>query len=129
MARCGPGSASNLPERSGDRCFLRPANRQLGRVLLAGQMSYDRGASGSFAGVWLPSGSAENGPETVFVWRQSKIGAEGMAFQGMRIDHTEQIVLGDRLLLRAGAEYLRAGIVSSVSSLRPHAQLNATAGA
>ena len=29
--------------------------------------------------------------------RQSKIGAEGLAFQGMRIDHTEQIALGDRL--------------------------------
>ena len=44
----------------------------------------------------------------------------------MRIDHTEQLALGDRLLLRAGAEYLRAGILSSVSSLRPHAQLNAS---
>ncbi len=43
----------------------------------------------------------------------------------MRIDHTEQIELGDRIQLRVGGEYLRAGIISSVSSLRPHAQLNA----
>ncbi len=89
-------------------------------------MSYDKGASGTFAGVWLPSGNAGNGPETIFIWRQSKIGAEGMEFQGMRIDHTEQLALSDRILLRAGAEYLRAGIISSVSSLRPHAQLNAS---
>jgi hypothetical protein len=44
----------------------------------------------------------------------------------MRIDQTEQLDLGDRLQLRAGAEYLHAGIISSVSSLRPHAQLNFT---
>lgn len=121
----GPGSASNLPGAPATAVSYDQQIGNLGRVLFAGQMSIDRGTSGSFASVWLPSGSAENGPETVFVWRQSKIGAEGMAFQGIRIDHTEQIVLGDRLLLRAGAEYLRAGIVSSVSSLRPHAELNA----
>jgi hypothetical protein len=89
-------------------------------------MGYDRGASGTFASVWLPTGNAENGPETIFIWRQSKFGAEGMSFQGMRIDHTEQLDLGDRLQLRAGAEYLHAGILSSISSLRPHAQLTAT---
>jgi hypothetical protein len=93
-------------------------------MLVAGQMSYERGASGSFAGVWLPGGSAEGGPETIFVWRQSRFGAEGMEFQEMRIDHTQQIALSDSLSLRAGAEYLRAGIISSVSSLRPHMQLN-----
>ena len=87
-------------------------------------MSYDRGATGSLASVWLPSGSDGNGPETIFIWRQSKFGAEGMEFQGMRVDHTDHIVLGDHLSLRAGAEYLRTGIISSVSSLRPHAQLN-----
>ena len=96
----------------------------LGRMLVAGQMSFDKGALGSFASVWLPSGSESNGPETIFVWRQAKFGAEGMEFQGMRFDHTEQIALGDRFVLRAGAEYLRAGIFSSVSSFRPHGQLN-----
>jgi hypothetical protein len=48
-----------------------------------------------------------------------------MEFQGLRLDHTEQMTLGDRLALRAGAEFIRAGIISSVSSLRPHAQLSA----
>ena len=97
----------------------------LGRMLVAGQMSFDKGALGSFASVWLPTGSEANGPETIFVWRQAKFGAEGMEFQGMRFDHTDQFALGDRLMLSAGAEYLRAGIFSSVSSFRPHAQLNA----
>jgi len=121
-----PGSASNLPNAPATAVSYDQQLGSLGRLLVAGQMSYDRGASGSFASVWLPSGVAGNGPETIFVWRQSKFGAEGMAFQGMRIDQTEQLLLGDRFLLRAGAEYLRAGIVSSVSSLRPHAELSAS---
>jgi hypothetical protein len=121
-----PGSASNLPNAPATAVSYDQQLGSLGRVLVAGQMSYDRGTSGSFAGVWFPSGNAGNGPETIFVWRQSKIGAEGMEFQGMRFDHTEQLALGDRILLRAGAEYLRAGIISSVSSLRPHAQLRAS---
>src|ERR1700680_1408408 len=121
-----PGSASNLPNAPAAAVSYDQQLGSLGRVLVAGQMSYDRGTSGSFAGIWLPSGNVGNGPETIFIWRQSKIGAEGMEFQAMRFDHTEQLALGDRFLLRAGAEYLRAGIISSVSSLRPHAQLNAS---
>jgi hypothetical protein len=121
-----PGSASNFPNAPATAVSYDQQLGSMGRLLVAGQMGYERGASGSFASVWLPSGNAGNGPETIFIWRQSKIGAEGMSFQGMRIDHTEQLALSDRLLLRAGAEYLRAGIISSVSSLRPHAQLTAS---
>ena len=120
-----PGSAANLPDAPATAVSYDQQLGSLGRLLLAGQMSYDRGTSGSFASVWLPSGHAGDGPETIFVLRQSKFGAEGMEFRGMRIDHTEQFMLGDRFTLRAGAEYLRAGIVSSVSSLRPHMELNA----
>ncbi len=119
-----PGSASNFPNTPSTAVSYDQQLGDLGRMLVAGQMGYDRGASGSIASVWLPSGTAEDGPETVFVLRQTKFGAEGMEFRGMRIDHTEQIALGDRFLLRAGAEYLRAGIISTVSSLRPHAVLN-----
>jgi len=86
-------------------------------------MSYEKVPSGTFASVWLPSGVGANGPETVFVWRQSRFGAESMQFRGIRIDHTEQMAISDHVQLRAGAEYLRAGIVTSVCSLRPHAQL------
>ena len=120
-----PGYVSNFPNTPGTAVSYDQQIGELGHMLVAGQMGYDRGASGSFASVWLPSGTAGTGPETIFVWNQSKFGAEGMEFRGMRIDHTEQFELGDRFLLRAGAEYLRAGIISSVSSLRPHAQLNA----
>lgn len=118
------GSASNFPNAPATAVSYDQKIGKLGRMLVAGQMSYDKGAASSFAGVWLPSG-AGNGPETIFIWRQSKIGAEDTEFQGMRVDHTEQIELGDHMQLKAGAEYLRAGTISATSSLRPHAQLNA----
>src|SRR3984957_15390895 len=82
----------------------------IGRLLLAGQMSYERGASGAFATVWLPSGALGQGPETTFVMRQTTVGIHDLAFQEMRLDHSEQIALGDRLTLRAGAEFLHVGI-------------------
>lgn len=119
------GSASNFTNSPATAVSYDQPLGNLGRMLIAGQMGYDRGTSESFASVWLPSGTAGNGPETVFVFHQAKLGAEGMEFRGMRIDQTEQLELGDRLQLRAGAEYLHAGIITSVSSLRPHAQLNA----
>ena len=114
-------------ERPRNRCFLRPAARKSGaRAGCRADELRQRTRPARLPAFGFHPGTAGNGPETIFVWRQSKFGAEGMEFQGMRIDHTEQIALGDRFLLRAGAEYLRAGIVSSVSSLRPHAQLSAT---
>ena len=121
-----PGSPSNLPDAPATTVSYDQQLGGMGRVLLAGQMSYERGASGAFASVWLPSGTPGRGPETVFVMHQTKIGPEGMTFQGLRIDHTEQLALGDRVSLRAGAEYLRVGMISSVSALRPHGQLDAT---
>lgn len=125
-----PGSASNIPNAPATAVSYDQALGKMGRVLVAGQMSYDKAgagpfAGGSFAGVWLPSGSTSGGPETIFVWRQSRFETNGLEFEGMRLDHTDQITLGDRFVLRVGGEYLRAGIVSSVSSLRPHAQLTA----
>jgi len=120
-----PGSASNFPSTPRTAVSYEQWIGSLGRILVAGQMSYDMGTAGTVAGVWLPTGHAENGPETIFIWRQSKIGAEGMRFEGMRIDQTEQLSLGNLIQLRAGAEYLRAGIISSVASLRPHVQVSA----
>ncbi|MGD0910080.1 MAG: carboxypeptidase-like regulatory domain-containing protein, partial [Candidatus Acidiferrales bacterium] len=121
-----PGSAANLPDAPATAISYDQRLGNLGRMLISGQMSYERGASGAFAGDWLPSGSAATGPETVFVMHQSKFGADALTFQEMRFDHIERIALGDRLTLRAGAEYLRAGVATSVAAIHPHAQLDAS---
>ena len=119
------GSHSGLPDAPATAVSYDQRLGNLGHLLLAGQMSYLHGASGAFASVWLPSGTAERGPETVFVLHQSSFGEAGLLFQEMRFDHTEQFALSNRVSVKAGAEYLRAGIVTSVSALRPHAQFDA----
>jgi hypothetical protein len=120
-----PGSPSSLPNAPATSVSYDQQLGNMGRLMLAGQMSYLRGASGAFASVWTPSGASGHGPETVFVLHQSKFGESGLAFQEMRFDQTQQFELGSHMSLRAGAEYLRAGFLTSVSSLRPHAQFDA----
>jgi hypothetical protein len=120
-----PGSISSLSNSPATAMSYDQKLGAIGRILLAGQTSYERGFSGAFASIWLPSGTFERGPETTFVMRQGRTGPTGLAFQGMRVDHSEQIALTDRLSLHAGAEYLRIETVSSVSALHPHAQLDA----
>jgi Carboxypeptidase regulatory-like domain len=119
------GSSSNLSDSPATAVSYDQGLGAIGRLLLAGQMSYERGASGAFATVWLPSGILGQGPETTFVMRQSTVGIRDLAFQEMRFDHSERISLGDRLALRAGAELLHVGITTHASALRPHAQLDA----
>lgn len=121
-----PWSPSNLPDAPATSVSYDQQLGIMGRVILAGQMSLERGASGAFASVWLPSGSLDQGPETVFVMHQTKVGPEGLMFQGLRLDHTERLVLGNHLALRAGAEYIRVGMISTASALRPHGELDAT---
>ena len=119
------GSPSNFSTSPATAVSYDQAVGAVGRLLLAGQMSYERGAAGAFATVWLPSGVMGRGPETTFAMRQSTVGIHDLAFQEMRFDHSEQIALGDRLALRAGAEFVHAGIRTPTSALRPHAQLDA----
>jgi hypothetical protein len=121
-----PGSVSNLSGAPATAVSYDQRVGRKGHMLFAGQMSYDREGEGSFASVWLPTGDAGSGPETIFVWRQMKFGGASMKFQAMRLDHTEQFLLSDRVSLRAGAEFLRAGMIASTFSIRPHAQLNAS---
>src|SRR5271169_350013 len=61
-----PGSSSSFPNAPATSVSYDQQLGSLGRLLVAGQMSVDRGATGSFAGVWLPSGMVGNGPETIF---------------------------------------------------------------
>jgi hypothetical protein len=120
-----PGSPASFSKSPATAISYDQGLGAVGRLLVAGQMSYDRGASGAFATVWLPSGVLGHGPETTFVMRQAKVGIDDLSLQEMRLDHSEQFSLSDRLTLHAGAEFLRVGIASSVSTLRPHAQLDA----
>ncbi len=120
-----PWSPSNLPDAPSTTVSYDQQLGVMGRVLLAGQMSVERGASGAFASVWLPAGSPDRGPEAVFVMHQTRVGPDGLMFQGLRFDNTQRFAFGDHLALRAGAEFLRAGMISSTTALRPHGELDA----
>ena len=119
-----PGSPSNLPSAPATAFAY---DQKLGgdsRLLLAGQANYQgQAAGGGFATVWLPTGSLASGPHSALVLRESQLGPAGPTFRGVRIEQGGSLQLGDRLLLRYGAEYVLVGMTKSATSLRPRLEL------
>lgn len=118
-----PGSASNLADAAGTAFAY---NQRLGvrsHLILAGQVSYDRAPAGGLAAIWMPSGSLAGGARSTLVLREAKLGRVGPAFRSVRLDQSGKAALGDRVLLRYGAEYVLVSLHSSASSLRPRGEL------
>jgi hypothetical protein len=94
-----------------------------GKIIFAGQVSYDEDSpGGGIATLWLPTGSLEFGPHTALVLRQAKLSPDGPTFRGVHLDQGGTLALGDRLLLKYGAEYVLVGLGPAASSLRPKAE-------
>lgn len=118
-----PGSIANLAS-SPATAFVYDVGSGGGRLLMAGQFSYDDASSASaFAGEWLPSGQPGSGPVTTVLVRESHLNPDGPAFRGLRISHDDQLALGDLVSFRYGAEYLAAGFNGTTSALRPHGEV------
>lgn len=117
-----PGSVSNLADAPASAiAYEQPFG--LGRMLFAGQMSYERSAAAGFATMWLPTGELGNGPETTAVFRQASLGPHREPFRGVRVEHNNQVALGDEFLLRYGAEYFLVSVGPSAASVRPLGEL------
>lgn len=117
-----PGSVSNLADAPASAiAYEQPLG--LGRMLFAGQMSYERSAAAGFATMWLPTGELGTGPETTAVFRQASLGPHREPFRGVRLEHNNQIALGDEFLLRYGAEYFLVSVGPSAASIRPLGEL------
>jgi hypothetical protein len=71
----------------------------------------------------MPTGDIVTGPRTTLLLRQSHPRDSVSNFRGVRVDHENQIALGDRVQLRYGAEYLLVGLDQSAVSLRPRGDL------
>jgi hypothetical protein len=100
----------------------------LGRMIFAGQMSYDDDApGGGLATIWLPSGTLGAGPHTALVLREAKSSADGPMFRGVRIDQGGGLVLSDRAVLQYGSEYVLVGLGRAASAIRPRAELQVRA--
>lgn len=120
-----PASPASLVNAPGTEVSYDQTLGAMGHLVMAGQMSYDHSATGGLATIWIPSGNAGVGPVTTLVVRQADLGTSGLMFRGIRLDHTEQLKLGDRIQLSAGAEFIIEGFNSQVHSLRPRGELDA----
>ena len=121
-----PGSVSNLPASPATAFAYDQQFGATSRLLLAGLMSYDTDSpAGGLATVWLPSGSLTSGPHTALVLRESKLGATGPMFRGVRIDQGGSMAFGNRAVLEYGGEYVLVGLGKPASSLRPRMRLDA----
>lgn len=118
-----PGSVSNLPDAPSSAFAYEQRIGPRGRLLLAGQVSYERSASAGFATIWVPSGETGRGPETTLVLRQSNLGPGGPTFRGVRLESHDQLALGQRFSIRYGAEYILVGLGRNTSSLRPQGEI------
>jgi len=117
-----PGSVSNVAAAPGT-AFAYDQKLGAGKLLVAGQMSYDEEPAGGVATVWLPTGTIGAGPHTALVLREAALGNTGVTFRGMRLDQGGAVTFGDRVLVRYGGEYLLVGLGRSVSSIRPRISL------
>jgi Carboxypeptidase regulatory-like domain len=123
-----PGSPSALPGYLGTAVSYDQSLGRAGKLLMAGEVDYDQAVPGVFGGsaasMWLPSGKFGEGPETTLTVRQVRLGDSGRSIRAMRLEHSEQIVLTDHVILEYGGEYISGGYVGALtSSLRPHARL------
>jgi hypothetical protein len=131
-----PGSPSALPGALTTAVSYDQSLGAAGRLLIAGEMTYDRsiaydqasgGLNGSLAGgiatIWAPSGELGRGPETTVVMHQASVPRGNRTVRIMRLEHSEQLALSDHVRLDYGAEYLGGGIGAMTSSVRPRARV------
>ncbi len=119
-----PASVSNLSDAAGTAFAYDQSIGTMGRLLLAGQMSYERAPSGGVAGIWMPAGGIPGGPRTTVVFREAALGPESPAFRGVRIDQSGAVRLADNILVKYGAEYDRVSLGSTATSLRPRLEVD-----
>lgn len=118
-----PGSVSNVAAAPGTAVAYDQKLGGAGNLLIAGQMSYEDGASGGIATVWMPTGTLGAGPHTALVLREAKVGSDGLMFRGVRIDQGGTVALGSRAVIHYGGEYVLVGLGTSASSVRPRLAL------
>lgn len=121
-----PGSPSNVADAPGSAFAYEIELGRMSRLLLAGQMSYERAVSGGLAAMWLPAG--EKGPRSTLVLRQAQLGPNGPTFRGIRSDHQSEVALGDGVVARYGAELISVGLGRAATSFRPRGEVEIALG-
>jgi len=119
-----PGSISNVADTPGTAFGYEYGLGGLGRMLMAGQFSYEGGSpSGGFVTQWIPAGDTNADNVTTLLIRESQLGATGPSYRGLRLSHDSAFQLGDQVTIRYGADLLAASLDSSATSaIRPRVQ-------
>ncbi len=119
-----PGSITNVADSPGTAFAYNYGLGDLGSLLMAGQFSYSGSSeAGGFVTQWLPSGESGSGPVTTLLLRESRLGAAGPSFRGMRMSHDSSFQVGDHVSVRYGADFIAAGLRGTTTSLRPRAEV------
>jgi hypothetical protein len=121
-----PGSVSNEADSPGTAFAYEYGLGELGRMLMAGQFSYEGGSqSGGFVTQWLPSGDAgSSNSVTTLLIRESQLGAAGPTYRGLRLSHDAAFELGDRITVRYGGDVLAAALNSHLTTaVRPRVEM------
>jgi hypothetical protein len=119
-----PGSITNLADSPATTFAYDQGIGSMGRLVMAGQVSHENSSTaGGLATLWLPSGNPSKGPVTSLLVRESKFGPVGTVFRGLRLEHEDQLSLGDRINVRYGADYLLASLGGNTSALRPRGEI------
>ena len=119
-----PGSVSNPADSPGTALVYDLSLGGHDQLLMASQFSYQSGSySGGFATQWIPSGEPGVGPVTTILIRQSQLGPDGLTFRGLRMSYDNSFVIGDRISLRYGSDFVMAGLAGTTASVRPRAEM------
>ena len=119
-----PGSVSNPADSPGTALVYDLSLGGHDQLLMASQFSYESGSySGGFATQWIPSGEPGVGPVTTILIRQSQLGPDGPTFRGLRMSYDNSFVIGDRISLRYGSDFVMAGLAGTTASVRPRAEM------
>jgi hypothetical protein len=119
-----PGSISNVADSPGTAFAYEYDIGELGSLLMAGQFSYSgTSQAGGFVTQWLPSGDSGAGPVTTLLLRESRLGADGPSFRGLRASHDSSFQVGDHVSVRYGADFIAAGLQGTTTSMRPRGEV------
>jgi len=117
-----PGLVSSLTQSS--FAYDQPIG-VYGKLLLAGQFSYDAAGTAGLATTWAPFGSSADAPRTTVTFQQYRIGEEaaGPMLKTLRSEQAGSAHVGGRVTIHYTAEYVWVSLRESASALHPRADV------
>jgi carboxypeptidase family protein len=94
-----------------------------GKLLLAGQFSYDAAGTAGLATTWAPFGSSADAPRTTVALQQYRIGEQGPMLRTLRSEQAGSVHVGGRVTIHYTAEYVWVSLRESSSALHPRADV------